>query len=317
MDAERGTLSGKDDWEDTTAQVNASEVDKGPSKRDRCTLMMLSGTLPGSMVALEGDELVLGRTELADRIDDRGLSRRHARIYRASDGFYVEDLGSKNGTFVNGEQIAGKPRKLVDGDRIHVGQETLLRVSLHDEVEQEAAVRLYEAAVRDPLTRLHNRRSLDERLRSEFAFADRHQSLLAVILLDIDHFKRVNDTFGHPTGDKVLAKLAEALERMVRVEDLVARYGGEEFAVVVRGIEPSHLEPLCERIRKGASAVRVPSPSGDVRFTVSLGVARMLGPDHGFTSPEDLLAAADEALYRAKSGGRDRAIINEKPARPA
>src|SRR5262249_18415664 len=152
--------------------------------------------------------------------------------------------------------------------------------------------RLYASAVLDPLTGLHNRRHLDARLKSEFAFAVRHQTPLSVLLSDIDHFKKVNDTYGHPGGDAALRALAERLQKTVRTEDIVARYGGEEFCVVARGIESFGAMLLAERVRTMAEKIRVENDGKTIAFTVSVGVATMT-KERVFDGIPALLKAAD------------------------
>jgi two-component system, cell cycle response regulator len=272
--------------------------------RDRCLLTMLQGPTPGAIEPV-GEELVLGRGEdLPSRIDDRGMSRRHARIFKVEGRFYVEDLGSTNGTRVNGERIPA-PVKLADGDRIQLGESTLLRVTLVNAHEAAAARKLYDAAVRDPLTQLYNRGHFDERLIAEFAFAIRHGVPLTVMMLDIDHFKRVNDTHGHPAGDAVLVAVAKAVSASVRAEDELARYGGEELVIIARGIDHISSLQMAERVRAAIEALEVPIESGALRVTASIGVATM-DPETVFAQPEELLSAADRAVYRAKDLGRNR-----------
>lgn len=273
--------------------------------RDRCTLLVLSGPTSGVLVPIEGDELVVGR-EADDglRIDDEGLSRRHARFVRRADTWYVEDLGSKNGTWVAGTQAIG-PRQLREGDRVQMGNGTLFRVSLQDAAEQEQARRIYDSAVRDALTQVYNRRYLDERLVSELAFAQRHGTTLSVLMIDLDHFKRVNDTLGHAAGDAALRVVAGALHRTLRTEDLLARYGGEELVVVARNIGARNAEILAERIRRAIAGLAIPWEGRTVSLTVSVGVATH-SPDRPYATVDALVAAADRALYRAKEAGRNR-----------
>lgn len=279
-------------------------VSSGAPKRDRCTLTMLAGPASGKMFTLDGDELVLGRgNDVGARIQDASLSRRHARLYRRGERFYIEDLGSTNGTFVNGEPVQ-LPTKLHEGDRIQVGASVLLRVHLQDEMEQAATRQLYESAVRDPLTQVHNRRYLDERLLGEFTYARRHLTPLSVLLVDLDHFKQVNDEIGHLAGDAVLRVVAGSMQRMLRTEDLVARYGGEEFCVVARGIDVRNAGIVGERIRRTVEGLAIPWEGRTLRVTLSVGIATM-DPEHPFPSVQSLLAAADAALYRAKTTGRN------------
>ncbi len=267
-------------------------------------LTVLSGPHPGAVFSLDRAVMVIGRSQEVDiKIADTGLSRSHAQVKEGADGFYLEDLGSTNGTFVNGERLTSEA-KLEDGDRLQIGEKTVLRFSMHDRLEQEAARQVYEMTVRDPLTRLHNRRHLDERLQGEFAYATRHKTSLSVLVVDVDHFKRVNDTLGHPAGDAVLQALASALQRIVRTEDVLARFGGEEFVIVARGIDEKGAAAFAERIRGSIEAMTIPWQDDQLKVTVSIGLAHM--EQKRYPGPDALVAAADGALYQAKRSGRNR-----------
>lgn len=273
--------------------------------KDRASLVVLAGPTPGAMATLEGDELIMGRGEEAHMcIEDAGLSRMHARVFRQDDGYYVEDLKSKNGTFVDGKPVRSA-RRLNEGDRILIGRDTVLKFSLQDVFEQEAARRLYESAVRDPLTQIYNRRYVDERLKGEFAFALRHGTPLSVLMVDIDKFKQVNDTWGHPTGDEVLRVVAATIQRTIRTEDLVARYGGEEFIVIARSTDASNAVVLGERIRRVVQKVSIMHEQHTLQVTISVGVSTRT-MDKPYPTLEALVSAADQALYTAKEDGRNR-----------
>ena len=205
-------------------------------------------------------------------LSESSLSRQHARIVRSENTYTVEDLGSTNGTFVDGKRVLD-PRTLEDGCRIYLGKRTVLHFRLYDPVELEAARAAYALTVRDPLTGAFNRRYLEERLWSEAAFAHRHQSPLSLVLLDIDHFKRINDEYGHSVGDAALRCLASALSTLTRQEDVLARYGGEEFALIARGIDREKTLALAERMRRTIEEQRLPTTRGALRFTVSVGIA--------------------------------------------
>src|SRR5262249_27764284 len=158
---------------------------------------VLRGENTGALYTLEQAESVIGRSpENAVALPDSSLSRQHARILRDGLKFTIEDLGSTNGTFVDGERVNGT-QPLEDGARIYLGARTVLHFRMHDEVELGAAPQTYAPPVRDPLTGVSNRRHLQERLWSEAAFAKRHHTSLSLVLLDIDHFKRINDEHGH------------------------------------------------------------------------------------------------------------------------
>jgi diguanylate cyclase (GGDEF)-like protein len=170
-----------------------------------------------------------------------------------------------------------------------------------------------ERASRDGLTGLYNRREFDRLLQAAVAREERQQGRFALLLLDIDHFKRLNDTYGHPAGDGALRNTARLLEKHLRKGDQAARYGGEEFAAILPGADEKGARHLADRIRKAVGeAEQEMAPGQTVRVTVSLGLA--VWPDDG-QHPETLLAAADRALYAAKEGGRDRvAAASEVPA---
>lgn len=279
-------------------------------RRDLASLTLLAGPTPGTIWHLEGEEMVIGRDAAAHvSLDDPGLSRLHARLFRDGDGYYIEDLGSTNGTFVAGTKVTS-PKKLVEDERVMMGQGVVFKFALQDALEQEAVNRLYQAAVKDPLTFLYNRRYLDERLSGEFAFALRHGTPLSVLMVDIDHFKSVNDTHGHQAGDEVLKSVAQVVQKTVRVEDVAARYGGEEFIVVARGADPLSAQSLAERLRRMVQKTPVahPSVSGEfIQVTISVGTATRT-PDRPYTTVDALIGAADSALYAAKLAGRNRVV---------
>jgi diguanylate cyclase (GGDEF)-like protein len=174
---------------------------------------------------------------------------------------------------------------------------------LQDAVEWEASKRLYEAAVRDSSTGAFNRRYFEQRLISDFSFASRHGTALCVLLIDIDHFKRINDRWGHPAGDMVLQHVAAELLLGMRADDLLARYGGEEFAVLARGLDVDGALLLAERLRAALERMSLPWKRERIAVTASIGVAHNDGAKH--SDAHQLVAAADSALYAAKACGRN------------
>ncbi|MBI3203879.1 MAG: diguanylate cyclase [Myxococcales bacterium] len=289
----------------TVQQGGVSPISAASLPKNRSLFTVLSGPDSGRIFALDGDELVFGREEpAAGRILDDGLSRRHARVIAREGSTYIEDLGSTNGTFVGDARLTG-PRKLEDGDRIALGQSVVVKFSMVDALEEEAQRALYDSTVRDPLTRAFNRRYLEERLTSEHSYAARHGSDLTVAVMDIDHFKRINDTWGHAAGDLVLKKVSAAVSRSLRTEDVFARYGGEEFVVVLRGIAPDKALQFGERVRALVEGLSVVFNGQSIAVTTSVGVATMTG-GRSFAGSAELLSAADGALYAAKNHGRNR-----------
>ena len=183
----------------------------------------------------------------------------------------------------------------------------MLHFRLHDAVELEAVRTTHALTVRDPLTGVFNRRHLEERLWAEAAFARRHRAPLSLLLLDIDHFKGINDQHGHSAGDAALVALAKTLTSLTRQEDVVARYGGEEFALVARGIDRARRWRLGERVRQSIEAQRVPIDDDSIGFTVSVGVAHSEGGDDA--DAQRLFESADRALYAAKDAGRNNVSL--------
>lgn len=284
-------------------QVNVKPVAAGDDRKG--TVTFLGGARSGTLIPIEG-ELVLGRTEESTMaIDDDSLSRRHARLFTLMGNYYITDLESTNGTFVDGEKI-GEPVALKDGARIQLGLSTVLRFALTDPAVVEEAKRLYEATVRDRLTGAYNRHFLDERLKSEWSHATRHDARLSVLFVDADHFKKVNDTYGHAGGDAVLKALSATLGKAIRGEDVVARYGGEEFVILVRGAGPDAVAQVAERVRAEVASKPIAHEGKEIAVTVSIGTATHEAGK--FESADALVAAADAALYKAKESGRNRVV---------
>lgn len=192
-------------------------------------------------------------------------------------------------------------------DQMHTQELLQEQIKQHTAALVEANERLQQESIRDPLTRLYNRRYLEDSLERETGRATRAEQGLGVIMFDLDHFKRFNDTYGHEAGDEVLCATAALLVKSVRVEDIVCRYGGEEFIIILPMANLKTTYARAERIRRGMHELKVLHSGQSVgRITVSGGVASL--PEHG-TSSEELVQAADAALYRAKREGRDRVVI--------
>jgi diguanylate cyclase (GGDEF)-like protein/PAS domain S-box-containing protein len=179
---------------------------------------------------------------------------------------------------------------------------------LHARIEEigRLQVALQELAVRDSLTGLYNRRYMDETLDREVSRARREGIPLSLVMLDIDYFKRVNDTYGHQVGDEALKMLATTLLADIRAEDVACRYGGEEFLILLPNMPLETAMMRAERWRAAVEALSVTLGNFSINFTISLGVAAY--PEHGKT-PDDLTRCADQALYRAKNDGRNRVTI--------
>ena len=276
--------------------------------RDRAYLIVLQGSNVGEMYRLEAGESVLGRgTAATIRLGDDGVSRKHARVIVENNAVRIEDLGSANGTLVNGQLV--QTVGLHDGDKIQLGSTTILKFTYHDKLEENFQRAMYDAALRDDLTKAFNKKYFLDRLEQEVSFARRHGSFLSLLMFDVDHFKRINDTFGHVAGDQVLARLAQVTQSTVRAEDVFGRYGGEEFAVICRGIPLADAATMAERLRAMVAGAQFVYEAGVIPVTISIGVAGY--PEVAVQNALELIAAADEALYGAKRGGRNRVVVKQ------
>jgi len=268
-------------------------------------LVVISGPSFGEMYRLKGDRLVLGRGERADiRVLDDGISREHAAIERDGGKVVLVDLSSTNGTFCNGGRI--QRQDLTDGDKISIGATTILKFTYQDQADEHYQKKLFESALRDGLTATFNRRYFIDRLNAEVRFAQRHEKMLALLFVDIDHFKALNDKFGHPAGDEVLAGVARVMTSAIRAEDVLARYGGEEFAVICREIEAEGAHALGERLRVAVESQSFEHEGRVIPVTVSVGVVAGCKVD----DTQAFIAAADAAMYEAKRAGRNRVCLS-------
>jgi diguanylate cyclase (GGDEF)-like protein/PAS domain S-box-containing protein len=170
---------------------------------------------------------------------------------------------------------------------------------------QEALLRQKQLAHTDALTGINNRRHLYKLAEHEFDVAIRYQHPLSVIMFDLDHFKEVNDTFGHAVGDQILQLVTKVACAELRASDVIGRYGGEEFIIILPMTNAQQAYVLAERIRQGVETIRVVTAKGEAAVTISIGIVEML---HGtqFESIEKFINAADKAMYAAKTAGRNR-----------
>lgn len=290
-------------------QQDTMHVDVEPrSVRRKGVFTVAVGVDAGRVLSIPvGSVSTLGRApDCTFPFDDASLSRVHAQVLVIGPDYVIQDAGSRNGSYVNDARIPG-PVKLRDGDRVQIGLETILRFALVGEQEEEGLKRVYEAAVRDGLTGVYNRKHLEERLAAELAFATRNNTNLSLAMFDVDHFKRVNDTFGHLSGDTVLRAVAWALSQGIRTEDTLARYGGEEFVIICREVDLPGATLMADRLRWNIGQMPINLGPQAIHVTASAGVASLTdcGPNR---DRETLLGLADQRLYQAKEGGRNRVV---------
>lgn len=299
---------GVDSWTSILTEPVSIEPIGGASVGLTPCLIVLTQPQLGQTHPIGLGAMDIGRERVATlSIRERSISRIHARIFRDSDGdIYLTDLDSTNGTFVNGRRAT--QCQLFAGDRIQLGRTTVLKVDFIGQLEGEFHDQLYEAGTRDALTGLFNRRYFDQHLDTEFSLAHRHGEYLTLVLLDLDHFKKVNDIHGHIAGDMVLRSFAAMITKRCRREDILARFGGEEFVLLLRRTSPDGARVVAETLRKKVERTTLTHQETSINVTVSAGVATQGLGGHVFETGDDLLRAADEALYSAKKQGRNRLV---------
>jgi diguanylate cyclase (GGDEF)-like protein len=260
------------------------------------------GPALGVRHSLWGDPVLIGRDVAADVcVADLSVSRRHACLEMDDHGYWVTDLKSTNGTCVNKVPISRC--KLRDGDELRIGN-CVYRFLDSDNVEAQYHAEVHRLSNTDALTEVANRRQLEQILARELLRSRRYHRPLALLFVDADHFKALNDRLGHVAGDQTLRALAARIQAAVRQDGLVARYGGEEFAVVLPEASLDAGVNVAERIR--AQLAQAPFCFGGALYwvTVSIGVAATSGEES--FGLEEFLDRADANLYRAKRQGRNR-----------
>jgi two-component system cell cycle response regulator len=280
--------------------------EKKPPTGDACLVNLHPpGPDIGKRVPLLNTQYIVGRdSEAAFVVSRSSVSRQHARLYLDEhSSWWVEDLNSTNGTFVNETRI--RAQQLTDADQVRFG-DAIYKFLSGSNIESAYHEAIHNMAIQDGMTGIHNKRYFTEFLDREIAVCSRHGHPLTLVMFDVDHFKKVNDSQGHLAGDAVLKDLAGRIKPRIRREDLFARYGGEEFACVL----PSTALPggivFAEHLRTLIEERPTMFDNQPIHFTISLGVTtlhRETGVD-----PSGLIKRADDNLYAAKRGGRNRVV---------
>ena len=227
------------------------------------------------------------------------VSRRHARIEIRPGSYHVVDMHSTNGTYVNDDLV--QDRQLCRGDQIKIG-DTIMKFLSGADLESQYHETIYRMTIMDGLTGIHNKRYLVEQLDRELSRATRHGRPLTLVICDIDHFKRVNDEFGHLAGDHVLKEVAQLAKSRLRPDDVIARYGGEELAVILPETDLVGGIRIADELRKMIATETFVFEDEDIDVTISCGVAQLDPKWRAY----DFVRAADEQLYEAKRAGRNR-----------
>ena len=299
------------------------------SRERRPVLVCLRGELLATPIPLERDIVTIGRALEADiRLNDSRVSRLHAKITTEARSesnenlFRVTDLGSTNGTHVNGRPVSESI--LNNGDKVAIGDH-LFRFEMLDEIDREFQQQIHRLIAHDALTGLLSSKSFFIELRREAERAELGTLPFCVLMMDIDHFKRTNDTYGHLAGSRTLQDLGVIIKAALRSGDVASRFGGEEFAAFLLDADYAQAMVAAERVRRAVEQHSFSAlPQGaeqpeNFNVTISIGVACY--PDDG-KDPIQLIEMADSALYRAKRNGRNQICayrpslaVMEKPLR--
>ena len=289
--------------EETTTSVTpirAEAKSDGGVIGDGC-LVVIYGPDIGRRIALGFGNFDIGRSSKSDLpLDQESVSRNHARITRSREAWSLRDLGSTNGTYVNDLPI--QERALKDGDQIKIGR-SILKFMTGGNIEASYHEEIYRLMTVDGLTQLFNRRYFNEALDREMGRAKRYKRGLSLLILDLDHFKKKNDEYGHVAGDALLKQLAVAVGPKLRKEDILARVGGEEFAVILPEVDLEGAKLAGEKIRKIVEETKFNFDDTDIPCTISVGCSTVTDTTE---DSKALYGAADAALYKAKEAGRNR-----------
>ena len=286
---------------DETAVTDVNQPVPSPRANDCLVIIHQRSSEAGKHFKLGDAPTRIGRD--ADNeivLDDPGVSRRHARLERRQQKIVLMDVGSKNGTLLNDRELT-QVAELRNGDRIKIGAAIFKYLSA-DDLEAALHEQIYSNTITDNLTQLHNRRHFDDELAREFSRSRRHARPLSLLVIDIDHFKLVNDTHGHHVGDITLKAVSDAIRTSLRAEDVVARFGGEEIAVLLPEATLDQAAGAAEKLRTLVAESVVEFRALRLSVTVSVGCAEL---EAGDADPAHFFERGDQKMYEAKAAGRN------------
>jgi diguanylate cyclase (GGDEF)-like protein len=289
-----------DDVSEKTRVTDAVAIKPAESAQDVLVLIYPPGPNLGRKYELKGKIITMGRDPTSDiLVSSDSVSRRHARLSMEEGRRILTDLESTNGSYVADQPIISQV--LRNGDQVKIG-DTIFKYLVGSDVEASYHEEIYRMTIIDGLTGVFNKRYFLEALGRELARAQRYNRPLSILMFDIDHFKRVNDSYGHLAGDYVLQSLARVISTRARREEIFARYGGEEFCILLPETQKEGAMELAEQLRKRVASHTFVFEAEEIPVTVSIGVSTVVDEN----IPEnELIRRADEKLYLAKSEGRN------------
>lgn len=266
-------------------------------------LLQLAGPSLGKRFPL-GDKTSVGRDGNADvSIRDKSVSRMHAEIRYNESQLDVSDLTSTNGTFINDDRV--ESATLQSGDIIRFGR-IPFKLLQGEDIESVFHTEIYRLTTTDPMTGLYNRRYFIDSIERELSRSGRYERPLCLLIIDLDHFKKINDSFGHLAGDHILKTTANTLARSLRQSDLLCRYGGEEFCAILPETTLERAIEVAERLRRTVALYTQSFDNDPINVTISIGVSCSNSSDD--TLGVSLLKRADMCLLQAKAAGRNSVV---------
>ena len=296
---------------DSTVVTVITKVPADSPKREAC-LVVINGADLGKKYVLAQTSTVIGRSSKVDiQVDEDSISRSHAVIDNYGDTVIARDLESTNGTYVNDLPI--REKRLIDGDQIKIGR-TIFKFLSGSNIEAQYHDEIYRLTTTDGLTQIYNKRYFLKEMEREMSRSLRYERALSLVMCDIDHFKGINDTYGHLAGDHVLRQVAKRITVHIRRDDIFARYGGEEFALLLPEIPKAQGAKLAEKLRRLIESEAFHFDNISIPVTLSMGIADLAeylavthaNPDPNDINPFQFIKLADDRLYEAKKSGRNR-----------
>jgi diguanylate cyclase (GGDEF)-like protein len=294
--------------DDKTIIADSGSIFVTSGQRKIGSLIQYNGASLGKRVQLKEMRTSIGRTPEAHVfINEASVSRQHAEIATKGDGYEIEDLGSSNGSFINDVKLAARTKTLLkDNDMIRMGT-ILFRFVATDNAEALMTDKIYRMATIDSGTDIYNKKYLLDALETEMKSARQNKRPMAIIFYDLDFFRNVNTTLGHPGGDVVLRETCTICKKLIRKADVLGRYGGEEFVIVLPDTDIRVASDLAERLRTALENhvfnIEVEGRIVQHKQTMSLGVSQF---STEMQTVESLIESADKKLYTSKHTGRNK-----------
>ncbi|AWV89336.1 GGDEF domain-containing protein [Bradymonas sediminis] len=317
---------------DNTVVTVINKLPTPDSSGQEACLVVINGVELGKKYSLSQPTTVIGRSSKGDiQIDEDAISRSHATIYDSGDHYLLKDMASTNGTYVNDVEVTDQ--RLRDGDQIKIGR-TIFKFLTGSNIEASYHDEIYRLTTVDGLTEIYNKRFFLQAIEKEMSRSIRYERSLSLIMCDLDHFKAINDTYGHLAGDHILKKVAQRINGQIRRDDVFARYGGEEFVLLLPEVDRAQATRLAEKLRATVASEPFEFDDTEIHVTLSLGVAdldeyRAIMPPFKAMSPSvfasssrashtdtqqevinshPFIKLADDRLYQAKELGRNRVV---------